>query len=462
MDFLELARNYQDQMIKDLQALLAIPSLTDEAKATQNAPFGPEIRRALDWMLEKGKSDGFDTLDVDGYAGLISLGEQSSSIGMLGHLDIVPIGEGWSVDPFGGEIKDGYIFGRGSGDDKGPTIAAYYAMKMMKDLGIVLKKKIMLIVGCDEETGMRCMKHYIEHAPLPDMGFVPDAYFPVIYGEKGILVVKLQGQKNTVIKRVHGGERPNIVLGKCAIEVFGKPKEDELRLFCQSHRIKASYKHLTDTTVYTFEGKYSHASTPQQGQNAAVYALNFVGAAYQDEAAAALSACLYSYHGTGLNIEFNGAHMRDLTMNLGIIHIEKNSFDLTLDIRYPNDVDFDFCIRNIKATLSKAAPWMSVNVIAHKEPLFVDPNSDLVKTLHDVYRQISGDDFTPLKTMGGGTYARTLPNFVAYGMASPLRKLPDFAGDAHQKDEAIEIESLVMASAIYAQALYKLAYENAK
>jgi len=425
MDFLELARNYQDQMIKDLQALLAIPSLSNEAEATENAPFGPEIRRALDWMLEKGKSDGFDTLDVDGYAGLISLGEQSSSIGMLGHLDIVPIGEGWSVDPFGGEIKDGYIFGRGSGDDKGPTIAAYYAMKMMKDLGVELKKKI-------------------------------------IYGEKGILVVKLKGQKNTVIKRLHGGERPNIVLGKCAVEVFGKPKEDELRLFCQSHRIKASYKYLTDTTVYTFEGKYSHASTPQQGQNAAVYALNFVGAAYQDEAAATLSACLYSYHGTGLNIEFNGAHMRDLTMNLGIIHVEKNSFDLTLDIRYPNDVDFDFCISNIKSTLSKAAPWISAEVIAHKEPLFVDPNSDLVKTLHDVYRQVSGDDFTPLKTMGGGTYARTLPNFVAYGMAFPLRKLPDFAGDAHQKDEAIEIESLVMASAIYAQALYKLAYENAK
>lgn len=462
MDFLTLARKYQDQMIKDLQSLIAIPSLSDEANATIAAPFGPRIREALDWMLVKGNEDGFDTLDVDGYAGLISYGNQSQSIGMLGHLDIVPIGEGWSVDPFGGLVKDGYIFGRGSGDDKGPTVAAYYAMKIIKDLNIEMKKKIMLIVGCDEETGMRCMKHYIEHAPLPDMGFVPDAYFPVIYGEKGILVVKLSGQKNTVIKSLHGGERPNIVLGKCAVEVFGKPKEDELRLFCRSHRIKASYKHLTDTTVYTFEGKYSHASTPQQGQNAAVYALNFVAAAYQDEAAAALSTCLYSYHGTGLNIEFNGAHMRDLTMNLGIIHIEKNKFDLTLDIRYPNDVDFDFCVNNIRDTLAKNASWMAMDVIAHKEPLFVDPNSDLVKTLHDVYREVSKDDFTPLKTMGGGTYARTLPNFVAYGMSFPLRKLPEFAGDAHQKDEAIEIESLVMACAIYAKALYKLAYENQK
>jgi succinyl-diaminopimelate desuccinylase len=462
MEFLTLARKYQDQMINDLQALLAIPSLSDEAHATSAAPFGPKIREALDWMLDKGKADGFDTLDVDGYAGLISLGNQSQSVGMLGHLDIVPIGEGWSVDPYGGEIKDGYIFGRGSGDDKGPTVAAYYAMKIIRDLGVELNKKIMLIVGCDEETGMRCMDYYSKHAPLPDMGFVPDAYFPVIYGEKGIMNVKLSGQKKTVIKSLHGGERPNIVLGKCTVEVFGKPKEDELRLFCRSHRIKASYKYLTDSTMYTFEGKYSHASTPEKGQNAAVYALNFVGAAYQDEAAAALSTLLYSYHGTGFNIEFNGAHMRDLTMNLGIVHIEKEKFDLTLDIRYPNDVDFDFCISNIKNTLAKDAPWLSMEVVAHKEPLFVDPNSDLVKTLHDVYRDVSGDDFTPLKTMGGGTYARTLPNFVAYGMAFPLRKLPDFAGDAHQKDEAIEIKSLVMACAIYAKALYKLAYENQK
>ncbi|PKM63935.1 MAG: dipeptidase PepV [Firmicutes bacterium HGW-Firmicutes-20] len=462
MDFLTLARNYQDHMIKDLQDLLAIASLSDEEHATEAAPFGPKIREALDWMLKHGENDGFDTLDVDGYAGLISYGQQSQSIGMLGHLDIVPVGEGWSVDPFGGEIKDGYIFGRGSGDDKGPTIAAYYAMKIIKDLGVELNKKIMLIVGCDEETGMRCMKHYIEHAPLPDMGFVPDAYFPVIYGEKGILNIRLLGEKKTVIKRMHSGERPNIVLGKCAVEVFGKPKEEELRLFTRSHRIKASYKYLADSTVYTFEGKYSHASTPQQGQNAAVYALNFVAAAYQDKAAADLSRLLYSYHGTGLNIEFDGAHMRNLTMNLGIIHIENNKFNLTLDIRYPNDVDFDFCITNINQTLTKDASWVKADVIAHKEPLFVDPNSDLVKTLHDVYRQVSGDDFTPLKTMGGGTYARTLPNFVAYGMAFPLRKLPEFAGDAHQKDEAIEIESLVMATAIYAKALYKLAYENAK
>lgn len=461
MDFLTLARNYQNQMIKDLQELIAIPSLSDETKATPTAPFGPKIREALDWMLNKGSADGFDTLDVDGYAGVISLGHQAESLGMLGHLDIVPIGEGWSVDPFGGQIKDGFIFGRGSGDDKGPTIAAYYAMKIIRDLNIDLNKKLMLIVGCDEETGMRCMKHYIEVGPIPDMGFVPDAEFPVIYGEKGILVMKLSGKKHTVIKQMRAGERPNIVLGKCSVEVFGKPKEDELRLFCRSHRIKASYKYLTDSTIYTFEGKYSHASTPQKGQNAAVYALNFVAAAYQDEAAADLSRLLYSYHGTGLNIEFDGAHMRNLTMNLGIVHIANTQFDLTLDIRYPNDVDFDFCRKNIEQTLKNDASWVSASVIAHKEPLFVDPNSELVKTLHDVYREVSGDDFTPLKTMGGGTYARTLPNFVAYGMAFPLRKLPDFAGDAHQKDEAIEIESLIMATAIYAKAIYKLAYENA-
>jgi len=460
MNFLELARQYQDQMIDDLKQVVRIPSLLDEDQTSEHAPFGPAVREALDWMLEKGKTDGFDVLDVDGYAGVVSYGEGSESIGILGHLDIVPVGEGWSVDPFEAVVKDGYLIGRGTGDDKGPTIAAYTAMKILKDLDLKPKKKIMLIAGCDEESGMRCMKYYQEHGEVPQMGFVPDASFPLIYGEKGILNVRLKGEKSSIIDSFVCGERSNIVLGKATVIVNGLIKPSKLDFFAKTHRLKATCEQVDTKAVYVFEGVFSHASTPQHGLNAGVYALNFIAAAYKDELAHQLSQLLYDYHGRGLNIYMDGSHMGNLTMNLGIVNISNSKVDCIIDIRYPNDVNLDFCLQGIQDRITECAPWLEYEVVIHKEPLFVDPNSELVKTLHQVYIDATQDNFTPLLTMGGGTYARTLPNFVAYGMHFPLRPNPDFIGGAHQKDEGIEIEGMVLATAIYAEAIYRLAYEG--
>ncbi len=461
MNFKELSEKYTDSMIEDLRQLIAIPSLLDLQSATEHAPFGVNVRKSLDWMLEKAKADGFDVLDIDGYAGVISFGQGEESVGVLGHLDIVPIGEGWTKDPFGGEIVDGIMYGRGTGDDKGPTMAAYTAMKMLKDIDPNPKRKIMLIVGCDEETGMRCMKHYLEVGEIPTMGFVPDAGFPVIYGEKGILNVKLSGKHPSVISSFHAGERPNIVIGKASVTIDGPVKKDELDFYAQATRTFANYTVNENLVTYTFMGTYSHASTPQHGLNAAVHALNFVGVAYNDTAAAQMSQLVFDYHGRAINNFVEGAHMGNLTSNLGIVSIENGMVELTLDIRYPNDVSFDMIMDKLNRRVLQVAPWLSIDVIAHKEPMFVDPQSELVSTLMNVYQEMTGDTFTPALTMGGGTYARTLPNFVAFGMQFPKRNRPDFVGDAHQKDEGIFVEDLVLATAIYAEALKRLAYENA-
>ena len=69
-------------------------------------------------------------------------------------------GDGWNTDPFEGVIADGRITGRGVLDDKGPVIAALYAMKALKDSGAELKRRIRLIVGTDEETGSTDMERY--------------------------------------------------------------------------------------------------------------------------------------------------------------------------------------------------------------------------------------------------------------------------------------------------------------
>ena len=219
MNWLTELETYKDAFIQDLRGLIAIPSVRDDKTKTANAPFGAGCRKALDYMLELGKREGFQIKDYDGYAGMIAYGEGEESVGVLVHLDIVPIGEGWSRDPFGGDIVNGYMFGRGTLDDKGPAMAGFYALKMLKDKGIKLNRKVMLILGCDEESGMECMNYYTKHGELPTLGFTPDADFPVIYGEKGGLHVELSGTCDTVITSMHAGERSNIVIGQASAQV---------------------------------------------------------------------------------------------------------------------------------------------------------------------------------------------------------------------------------------------------
>ena len=460
IDFKQLAKAYEQEMVQDLMDLIAFPSLTDESSIAKDAPFGQPLKETLDWFLNLCGKYGFDIDNVDGYAGVASYGKQSSSLGMLGHLDVVPVGEGWSKDPFKAVIENGVMFGRGTGDDKGPTIAALYAMRILKDLNLPLKHQLQLIVGVDEETGMRCMDYFTKHRPSPDFGFVPDAYFPLIYGEKGIANLLLTSHLPTIIESFHAGERPNIVIGKANFKVKVKHNQEAFEWYQKAHRLTMDVNIINDSLVeYTAYGDYTHASTPHKGINAAYHAFNFVGSVYHDQCATEAATLLADVMGKSLNIAFDGVHMGWLSTNCGIVNVSDNKCELTIDIRYPNDVTIDWITQRVNERLNQTS--FTSQVIAHKGPHFVDPSSELVQTLHRVYKEYSGDDFTPPLTMGGGTYARTMPNFVAYGMKFITKPQLPHVGDAHQKDEGIEIEDLVLATAIYAKALYELAYENA-
>lgn len=460
MDFKKEMQQYKDAMVADLIELIGIPSLNDEQNATSEAPFGAACNDALEWFLNKAKEDGFEVDNVDGYAGVCALGDFDESVGVLGHLDVVPVGEGWSMDPFLGQINDGILYGRGSGDDKGPTMAAYYALKCLKNLNLKQKRKIELIVGVDEETGMRCMDYYKKHRTPPQQGFVPDASFPVIYGEKGILNIKLHGKTSTIIESMVAGERPNIVIGKAKITITSLHNPEKLDYYCKSHHVEATAQVEGPYTAITFEGKYAHASVPEKGLNAAYHALNYVGTTYNDTLAQNLAILVKGYLGEGLNLTFNGVYMGHLTSNLGMVNINQEDYQLIIDIRYPNDLNSQDILNTIKASVEKVDPKMEIDVVAHKEPHFVNPSSNLVQTLTSVYQEYTNDTFTPALTMGGGTYARTLDNFVAFGMNFITHPLPQYVGGPHEKDEGIYVDDLVLASAIYAEALYRLAYEN--
>ena len=167
MDYKKEAVQRKDEIISDLRAMVNIKSILDESTSEENAPFGKDVRRALDRFIEMAERDGFKAVDVDGYAGYIEYGEGEECVGVLGHLDVVPLGENWDFDPLGCEEKDGYLFGRGTSDDKGPTMAAYHALKILKDNNVKLDRRVRLIVGCDEEAGFRCMEYYKQHEVIP-------------------------------------------------------------------------------------------------------------------------------------------------------------------------------------------------------------------------------------------------------------------------------------------------------
>lgn len=459
MNWLTKCELYKDAFLQDLKGLIAIPSIENLEEAKDGAPFGRAVRESLDYMLKKAKEDGFEVKDYNGYAGVISYGDQEDSIGVLGHLDIVPIGEGWSKDPYGCEVQDGYIFGRGIMDDKGPTVAAYYALKMLKDHCIKLNKKVLLILGCNEETGMVCMDYYKKYGEIPTCGFSPDADFPVVYGEKGHVGFQLTSTLKTRIISMHAGERANIVIGR-ASATLPKMSEYEKKLFTyylKSNQLTGTISEGENVDTIEIEGKYYHAALCYYGINAALHILNFVGSTYDDEMANSMYTLLRDWKGSDLSISMEGGHMGFLTVNTGIVHIENNKTSITVDIRYPNEITGKELETKIIASVTSVNQNIHVENFDDSAPLFVDPKSNLIQVLENSYRQYTNDYETPIKTMGGGTYARKFDNFVAYGAEFPQKEETSFAvGGPHEKDEGMKIDNLMKAMAIYAQAIEDL------
>ncbi len=452
MDFLQLAKKHEQDMIHDLMELIKIESTLDETTISENAPFGEKVRKALDWMLAKGQLDGFEITDYDGYAGVLSFGDQPQSIGILGHLDVVPAQGDWFQAPFNPFIKEGYLVGRGSSDDKGPTIAAYYALKILKDLGYKFKHRLDLIVGCDEETGMRCMTYFKEHAnQLPVKGIVPDADFPVIYAEKGILQFDIVLNNTTEIASMKGGTRSNIVMDRASATLN---KQIDSNLFKQFLLSSGLSGYQVDD-VYTVQGKAFHASLPQYGHNAGIGLLSFLAAALEDETLLSIVNGLRNHFGQGIKIQNESQSMGALTINLGVISIDEHEIRLSMDVRYPKESHSQFILSQFK----KAFVGARLENISDSQPLYNNPNDELVRACMNAYQKITHDMESVAATMGGGTYARTLDNHVAFGADFPNETKPEWVGGPHEINEAISIDALVKACAIYCEALIDLAQE---
>ena len=469
MDYTNLDRivdSYRDELVENIRKWIAIPSVQG-APAGENAPFGKEVRRMLDTALADARSFGFDVRDIDGYARDISYGSGPQTMGMLAHLDVVPLGDGWTHDPLGGEIENGKLYGRGATDDKGPALCALYAMRAVKEAGIPLKDGVRLILGCDEETGMSDMRHYAGKVKMPDYGFSPDAEFPVINIEKGGVNMRLSkvtgGEDGADIPvcSLYAGERPNVVPAE-ATAVVGLENitldalNDRLSAIAAKHE-KFNLKAVAEgegRAKITATGVNAHAAMPERGVNAAgmlLIALKELGAGGGSREAIAMLADAVGMEHTGASLgiacedELSGA----LTCNLGILRYDSNELSALLDIRYPLCGSEELMLGQAAKRVAPAG--MSVCCASSHTPLHVPAESKIVRGLLKVYHDVTG---LPAYTIaiGGGTYSRMMPNTVAFGVCFP--------GDmdvCHIADEYIDLEKLMLGVKIFAHAIAEIA-----
>lgn len=460
----------QDDFLNDLQTMLRVESVRDDSLATADAPVGPGPKAALETFLKIAADAGFRTKNIDNIVGYAEIGPEDAeeSVAVLAHVDVMPAGEGWETNPFEPVIKDGKLIARGASDDKGPGMAAFYGMKILKESGAPLKRRVRFIVGTDEENDWKDMDRYFEVEPQPTIGFSPDAEFPVINGEKGNVTyeIKFKGSNEGAyaLKSFESGLRPNMVPGK-AVAVVAAPDASAMieafnKYLASTDKVTGSFDVLPDGIEFTVNGHQVHGATPEVGENAGTYLanflkdfdfggtaksyLNFLGGIAHDDA-----------KGKKLGFDYIDDIMGYLTMNIGIQRFDDGQAGfINLNLRYPKGVD----IANIEKGFNDAIEGFDAVVEIqghHMEPHFVPEDDEIVKTLIDVYNRQTGLNGVP-EVVGGGTYGRLMDRGVAFGALFP--------GDQdtmHQANEFMTIESLTKAAAIYGEAIEILATQAA-
>ncbi|MDN6193913.1 MAG: dipeptidase PepV [Alkalibacterium sp.] len=462
IDWKAEAAKRKDLFLEDLFNLLKIDSVRDDEKATAEAPVGPGPKEALEAFLELGERDGFETKNVDNWAGHIEYGDGDQLMGVLAHVDVVPTGTGWDTDPFEPVIKNGRLYARGSSDDKGPGVAAYYALKMIKDLDLPVSKKVRFIIGTDEESEWQGIKHYLETEQEPDFGFSPDATFPIINGEKGNATVYIEtkgavdGGSEELIQ-FESGLRPNMVPQDAVAVVKSKNAEAVqagLADFLDGLPVTGVAAVEGDQVTLEVTGKAAHGSKPASGVNAATYLARYLSDFdFSKNAKDFLELTTLYLHddpkGEKLNIAITDEIMGELTSNPGVFAFRANEGGkITVNMRYPQGTTEDKLFESFKEKLSDYE--VTLSKADGKVPHYVPANDPLVTTLLDVYGRQTGLDAHEM-VIGGGTYGRLMKRGVAYGAM-----FPNSVDTMHQANEFMAVDDLMNAMAIYAEAIYEL------
>lgn len=434
----------QREAVEALERLIRVPSVLDETDSGKGHPFGQKVVAALDEVLAICEEIGFQTFkDPEGYYGYAEIGEGKELFGVLCHVDVVPAGDEtkWNTPPFEPTIKDGMMVGRGSQDDKGPSMAALYAVKALMDQGYEFDGRIRFIFGTDEENLWRCLDKYNEKEEAVSRGFAPDANFPLIYAEKGLLQAFLTAPGTNALKLDVPGAL-NVVPEAAS---YRGEKLETIKAFLNEHH----FDYQENGDQITVIGKSVHAKDAPEGINALtrlamalsdvyeVKPLDFLGKLIQQSANGEPVVGLVQDEASGT-----------LTMNIANCVINEKEIKIGVDMRIPVTIDKDALVE--KLTKKASEYGLTYHEHDYLAPLYVPKDSGLVQELLAAYREMTGDMTEPMIS-GGATFARTMNNCVAYGAMFP--DTPDYM---HQANERWELSSMYQAMEIYAQAIYRL------
>ena len=435
---------YFDQLKQSVCDIIKFDSSLKPAE--ENAPFGKETAECLQFFLDLTKSMGFETKNYDNYIGEVIFGE-GKEFAILAHLDVVPAGNGWKYPPFGGVINSDpsdsgvlgeKIWGRGTLDDKGPAVSCLYCLKALKDEGVIPNRKIKLIVGCNEESGWACIEYYKKVAKLPEEGFTPDADFPAIYAEKGILHFDTAfALENPPFTALQAGERVNMVCDYASAIIT---KKAAAKLVGYENPIAGTtFSYDNTTNILQVRGKSAHASAPWVGNNALQAMMAFF--ASFDEDCKRVYDLLFA---DVLNLKTMQDETGPLTMSPDMAAFKNGVLTVTTDIRFPATHQKEEVLNAF------ASAGVTVNVLNYQAPLYNNPNGSMISTLMKVYNKALGVNEKPI-AIGGGTYARALPCGCGFGP-----ELPGVESTIHQANEYVTLDHLRKMTEIYYDAIKAL------
>ncbi len=453
---------HKEEMIQDIFTLCRINS--EKMPYEEGMPYGQGAARALSQALAMASGYGFSVNNYDNFVGTADLNDKEKQLDILAHLDVVPAGEGWQVtEPFEPVLKDGRLYGRGTADDKGPAVAALYAMRAVKELGIPLSKNVRLILGTDEECGSSDIAHYYDIEEEAPMTFSPDAAFPVTNVEKGGLKGHFTASfaASDALPRLvslEAGVKVNVVPGKAFAQVEGVSRR-ELDQAAAETEARTGVRFVMETTAsgtrITAEGTGAHAAHPEDGNNALTGLIAFLNRlplapCRQAELLQGLGR-LFPHgdvHGTALGVDMEDEVSGRLTLAFSMLTITEDSLDGTFDSRCPICATRENMLETAKAALAEAG--MTLDNEAMNPPHYVDGDSHFVQTLLRVYEEYTGRKGS-CQSMGGGTYVHHLKNGVAFGAA-----MPETDNRMHGADEFAVLDELLTSAKIFAQVIVDL------
>lgn len=468
MNYIEILDSYKEEMLKTLEGLIACKSVASAPVRTADGdvlPYGRGVQDALEFMLQEGERLGFDAYNLDNKAGYLEIKagvENAERFDIVGHLDVVPVTDGWTSDPWKMEVRDNAIYGRGVSDNKGPLVACMYAIKAYLEAGGKFNKDIRIVFGLNEEVGVSSIEHYVETCGNPDAGFTPDADFPLINGEKGILQFDLaqkltrQVTKDGIrLTKFEAGTVPNAVPESARAVITAEDKlydliKDRLSQFVLETGYTIKAKKQGSSLVIESTGVASHGAYPEKGLNAISIMMDFLGRLqFMNEEINDFIAFYNDYIGYELHGERLGCELSDeysnLSVNVGMASINEDIAQLTLDIRYPITMESE----TVFAGIENAIGNYRIGIVKGRDskPIFMSLDSPLVKKLLNAYREETGDMSEPI-IISGGTYAKNVQNILAFGAIFPGEE-----NLMHQVDEYTPVDSLMKMAHIYARAI---------